>query len=265
MSNLIKSEFIKCKKCKFTFSSIELEDNLFICPKCGNYMDMPSYARISLIADENSFESLFDDVLFDNTIDFPGYVKTHMLSSIKNDLEEAVITGKAKLNGMPFLLGVMDSRFMMASMGRVVGEKITRLMELAASERLPLVLVTASGGARMQEGIISLMQMAKTSGGTAKMDAAKVPYIVVMTNPTSGGVTASFAMLGDVILSEPNALICFAGPRVVKETTKKELPKGFQRAESLLEHGFIDAIVKRDELKDVLYRLLSFMSRKEEG
>lgn len=253
------NEFLRCKKCSTITSILELRSNLFVCPECGNYFEMSSIDRIHLLTDEGSFEKLDTPVEFSNVINFPGYDEAHRKQSDKFDMDDAVITGRGTMNGIPVLLAVMDSRFMMASMGRMVGEKITRIMETAAKEHVPLIVVTASGGARMQEGIVSLMQMVKTTVGASLMNQEKVPYIVVMTNPTSGGVTASFAMLGDLIFAEPKALICFAGPRVVKETVKQELPSGFQTAESVLEHGFLDAILRREEMKDVLADTLVFL------
>lgn len=253
-----KSFFKKCKHCKSVISLAELEANQYICPKCNGYFEVPSAVRVDMVADEGSFEERFNDVEFKNVIDFPGYTEKHEFEAEKAQMHDAVLTGRAKINGNPLYLGVMDSNFMMGSMGRTVGEKITRMMEAAAEEKVPLVLFTASGGARMQEGIMSLMQMGKTSGGVDKMNRAGVPYIVVLTNPTSGGVTASFAMLGDVILAEPKALVCFAGPRVVFETTHHALPEGFQSAEDIMKHGFIDGIVKREDMRDTLSRLLCF-------
>lgn len=250
--------FVKCKKCQTMVSLLELKDNMYICPECGGYFMMPSDERIKLIADEGSYVSMFNNIQFENVIDFPGYDKAHDEQIEKNDIDEAVETGTATIDGVPVMLAVMDARFMMASMGRIVGEKITRAMEYAAHNELPFVCFTASGGARMQEGIVALMQMVKTTGGVSMLNEAKVPYIVVLTDPTSGGVTASFAMLGDIIYAEPDALICFAGPRVVKETIKSELPEGFQKAESVLEHGFIDSIVKRGDLKETIVQTLMF-------
>lgn len=254
-----KNEFLRCKKCHAYVSLLELRSNLFVCPDCGNYFEMPSIDRIHLLTDEGSFEEIKVQVEFQNVINFPDYDELHKKQAQKFDMDDAVITGRGTMNGIPMLLAVMDSRFMMASMGHAVGEKITQMMEKAAHEHLPLIVVTASGGARMQEGIISLMQMVKTTGGASLMKQERVPYIIVMTNPTSGGVTASFAMLGDLIFAEPKALICFAGPRVVRETVKQDLPSGFQTAESVLEHGFLDAILKREEMKDVLANTLTFL------
>ena len=253
------TDFLRCRKCHAFVSTLELQSSLYVCPECGNYFEMPSTERVRLLTDEGSFERLYENVEFKNVIGFPGYDELHEKNASKSDMEDAVLTGRATMNGIPILLAVMESRFMMASMGRVVGEKIVKMMEHAAQEHLPLIIITASGGARMQEGIVSLMQMVKTSGGVSQMNREKVPYIIVMTNPTSGGVTASFAMLGDLIFAEPKALICFAGPRVVKQTVKKELPDDFQSAESVLEHGFLDAIVKREEMKDVLTDSLTFL------
>ena len=252
----VKSEFLRCKKCGAVISVPELEETLYVCPRCGGYFEVDSLTRIRMITDEGSFEERYLDIPFENVCDYPGYEEKHRREQIKSGASEAVRVGSASIGGIPVMFGVMEPRFMMGSMGRIVGERITRMMEDAVKERKPVILYTASGGARMQEGIISLMQMAKTAGATVKLDEAGLPYIVVMTSPTTGGVSASFAMLGDVILAEPGALVCFAGPRLVFQTIKKELPEGFQRAEDVLKHGFIDAIVERKEQKDTLIRML---------
>ena len=257
--------FQKCKKCNAAIEIMELQNNMFKCPHCGEYFTMPVSERLKLLTDDGSFEPLFENVKFENVIGFPDYDEVYDKNVAAHGGNGAVATGKAMMNGIPILIAIMDSSFMMASMGRIVGEKITKLMEKGAKENIPLVMVTASGGARMQEGIVSLMQMVKTTGGVRMMNDAKVPYIVVITNPTSGGVSASFAMLGDLIFAEPKALICFAGPRIVKETVKTDLPEGFQTAENVLEHGFIDAIVKREDLKDVLTKTLTFFNYGKKG
>ena len=254
----VKSEFIRCKKCGAVISIPELEGNLYVCPRCGNYYEMDSLTRIGMIADPDSFEELYTNIPFENVCQYPGYEEKHRKEQIKSGASEAVRTGRAAIGGIPVMLGVMEPQYMMGSMGRIVGERITLVREEAGREKRPVVLFTASGGARMQEGIISLMQMAKTAGATVKLDEAKIPYIVVLTSPTTGGVSASFAMLGDVILSEPGALVCFAGPRLVHQTIKQDLPEGFQLAEDVLKHGFIDAIVERKDQRDLLIRLLNF-------
>ena len=253
-----KSEFLRCKKCGAVISIPELEGNLYVCPRCGNYYEMDSLTRIDMIADPGSFEERYLNIPFDNVCEYPGYEEKHRQEQAKSGASEAVRAGRATIGGIPIMLGVMEPRFMMGSMGRIVGERITLMMEDAVREKRPVILYTASGGARMQEGIISLMQMAKTAGATVKLDEAKIPYIVVLTSPTTGGVSASFAMLGDVILSEPGALVCFAGPRLVYQTIKQELPEGFQLAEDVLKHGFIDAIVERKDQKNMLIKLLNF-------
>ena len=254
----VKSEFLRCKKCGAVISIPELEGSLYVCPRCGGYFETDSLTRIGMIADPDSFEELYTNLPFENVCEYPGYDEKHRQEQAKSGASEAVRTGKASIGGIPVMLGVMEPKFMMGSMGRIVGERITLMMEEAVKERRPVILYTASGGARMQEGIISLMQMAKTAGATVNLDEAKIPYIVVLTSPTTGGVSASFAMLGDVILSEPGALVCFAGPRLVYQTIKKELPEGFQLAEDVLKHGFIDAIVERKDQRDMLVRLLKY-------
>ncbi len=260
-----KCEFLRCKKCGAVISIPELEENLYICPRCGNYYEMNSLKRIETIADPGSFEERYLNIPFDNVCGYPGYEEKFRREQAKSGASEAVRTGSATIGGIPVMLGVMEPRFMLGSMGRIVGERITLMMEDAVKEKKPVILYTASGGARMQEGIISLMQMAKTAGETVKLEEAKIPYIVVLTSPTTGGVSASFAMLGDVILSEPGALVCFAGPRLVYQTIKQELPEGFQLAEDVMKHGFIDAIVERKDQKNMLVRLLNFYGFQEEG
>ena len=253
-------QFEKCRKCNEIVGILEVTSNDYICPRCGAYFPVPAGERIRMVTDEGSFEELFSDVATGNPIQFPGYEEKLRKEAEKSNSSTAIVTGTASIDGMKIALGVMDSAFMMGSMGRAVGEKIYRLMETAADRKLPLVLFTASGGARMQEGIISLMQMSKTVMGVDLMEKAGCPYIVIETSPTTGGVTASFATLGDVILAEPGALICFAGPRIVQQTIKQELPKGFQLAEDILAHGFLDAIVERREMKSTLAFLLRFYS-----
>ncbi len=249
------------KKCNVCKSANTLTDDVkkgyYICPKCHNYFRVHAYRRIEMISDEGTFEEWDKGLPERNPLNFKGYEEKLKAMRARTKLEEAVVTGKVmQINGQPAVAGVCDGRFMMASMGQVVGEKITRAVERATEERLPVILFTCSGGARMQEGIVSLMQMAKTSAALKRHSDAGLLYITVLTDPTTGGVTASFAMLGDIILAEPGALVGFAGPRVIEQTIGQKLPKGFQRSEFLLEHGFVDRIVEREELKDVLSRIL---------
>ena len=250
----------KCNKCGAAILTDEVINGKYICPKCHGYFRIPAYKRIELVTDAGSFEEwdakIDEGERPENPLDFRGYTEKVEALRVKTGLDEAVVTGKATICGYPVVIGVCDGRFMMASMGHAVGEKITRAVERATEERLPVVLFTCSGGARMQEGIISLMQMAKTSAALKRHSDAGLFYIPVLTDPTTGGVTASFAMLGDIILAEPGALIGFAGPRVIEQTIGQKLPEGFQRAEFLLEHGFVDQIVTRDEMKEVLGQIL---------
>ena len=248
--------WIKCTKCGKLIYRKELEKNKFICMKCGKYFRMPSENRILDIIDEGSFVELFTDVLDKNPIDFPGYSEKKEIIKKETNLEEAVITGKASIGHIEVMLGVCDTRYLMGSMGYIVGEKITKLFENATKAQLPVIMINCSGGARMQEGIISLMQMAKTVDSVKQHSDAGLLYISVLTDPTTGGVAASFAILGDVILAEPNSLIGFAGPRVIEQTTKQKLPVGFQTSEFLYEHGFLDMIVIRRELKERIYEIL---------
>ncbi len=246
----------KCNMCKGAIIAEDVRDGLYICPKCGGYFRIHAYRRIEMIADEGTFEEWDRGLTTKNPLKFRGYEEKLAALQEKTGLSEAVVTGKAQIEGTDAVLGVCDGRFLMASMGEVVGEKITRAVERATREKLPLIIFTCSGGARMQEGIVSLMQMAKTSAALKRHSDAGLLYITVLTDPTTGGVTASFAMLGDVILAEPKALIGFAGPRVIGQTIGQKLPKGFQRSEFLLEHGFIDGIVERPQMKETLGRLL---------
>lgn len=250
----------KCNKCGAAILSEEVINGAYICPKCHGYFRVPAYKRIEMIADEGSFEEW--DMDLDgmdgppDPLQFKGYSEKIKKLKEQTGLKEAVVTGRVKINGKQAVIGVCDGRFMMASMGYAVGEKITRAVERATNENLPVILFTCSGGARMQEGIISLMQMEKTSAALKRHSDAGLLYVTVLTDPTTGGVTASFAMLGDIIIAEPQALIGFAGPRVIEQTIGEKLPEGFQRAEFLLEHGFVDQIVKRENMKPVLGRIL---------
>lgn len=246
----------KCNKCGSAIIAEDVKRGYYICPKCGGYFRVHAYRRIEMIADDGTFEEWDKDLVGANPMEYKGYPEKLAAVQEKTRLKEAVVTGKAEINGMETVIGVCDGRFLMASMGEAVGEKIARAVERATEEKLPVILFACSGGARMQEGITSLMQMAKTSAALKRHSDAGLLYISVLTDPTTGGVTASFAMLGDVILAEPKALIGFAGPRVIEQTIGQKLPKGFQRSEFLLEHGFIDRIVEREEMKTVLSEIL---------
>ncbi|CYU92194.1 TPA: acetyl-CoA carboxylase carboxyltransferase subunit beta [Streptococcus suis] len=247
--------FSKCPACKVILykNDLGLEKT---CQHCSYNFRITAQERLTLTVDEGSFEELFTGIETTNPLDFPNYLEKLAATRQKTGLDEAVLTGKATIGGQPVALGIMDSHFIMASMGTVVGEKITRLFELAIEERLPVVLFTASGGARMQEGIMSLMQMAKISAAVKRHSNAGLFYLTVLTDPTTGGVTASFAMEGDIILAEPQTLVGFAGRRVIESTVRENLPDDFQKAEFLQEHGFVDAIVKRQDLPATISRLL---------
>lgn len=246
----------KCNKCGAAILTEEVKSAGYICPKCQGYFRVHAYERIRMTVDEDSFEEWEKDMEFVNPLEFKGYEEKVKSLKEKTGLSEAVVTGKASIEGNPAVIAVCDGRFLMASMGQVVGEKITRAVERATKEQLPVIIFACSGGARMQEGIVSLMQMAKTAAALKQHSDAGLLYVSVLTDPTTGGVTASFAMLGDVILAEPKALIGFAGPRVIEQTIGEKLPKGFQRSEFLLEHGFIDRIVERKEMRTVLVNIL---------
>ena len=247
----------KCNKCGGAIIAEDVKKDHYICPKCGGYFRVHARRRIETVTDEGSFEEWDSDLQGGNPLEYKGYEEKLEKLQEKTGLSEAVITGKAKIDGRETAIGVCDGRFLMASMGEAVGEKIARAVERATEERLPVILFACSGGARMQEGIVSLMQMAKTSAALKHHSDAGLLYISILTDPTTGGVTASFAMLGDVILAEPKALIGFAGPRVIEQTIGQKLPEGFQRAEFLLEHGFLDAIVERPQMKAVLSKILA--------
>lgn len=258
-----EGSWVKCKSCGKTLYTDRLEDNLMVCWYCDCHLPMTAKQRVESLVDADSFKELsagiasVDKLKF---VDSKSYRARLDESREKTGMKEAVLCGEAALDGRRFALGVMDFRFMGASMGSAVGEKISRLVEYATAEKIPVVMVTASGGARMQEGILSLMQMAKTCGALERHAEAKLPYITILTNPTYGGVTASFAAVGDVIIAEPGAMIGFAGPRVIQETTNSKLPEGFQTAEFLLDKGLIDLVVERKNLKRELSLLLEYMS-----
>ena len=246
----------KCNKCGQPIYAEDVRSNFYICPKCKGYFRVHAYRRIEMTADAGSFEEWDKEMEFANPLDFPGYEKKIEAAREKTKLNEAIVTGKCTIGGEPAVIGVCDARFIMSSMGHVVGEKIARAVERATKEQLPVVIFACSGGARMQEGIVSLMQMAKTSAALKCHHKAGQLFVSVLTDPTTGGVTASFAMLGDIILAEPGALIGFAGPRVIEQTIGQKLPEGFQRSEFLQDHGFVDKIVKREEMKDAISAIL---------
>lgn len=246
----------KCNKCRQPIYTEDVKNNYYICPKCKGYFRVHAYRRLEMIIDDGTFEEWNKEVEFNNPLNFPGYEKKVRAAQEKTKLNEAIVTGKGMIHGQPTAIGVCDARFLMSSMGHIVGDKITSTIERATKEQLPVILFACSGGARMQEGMVSLMQMAKTSAALKKHHEAGQLFISVLTDPTTGGVTASFAMLGDIILAEPNALIGFAGPRVIEQTIGQKLPEGFQRSEFLLEHGFVDKIVKREDQKETLAAIL---------
>lgn len=252
-----ENEIIECKGCGFQAPKNEWRKHLYACPKCVKYKNIAARVRIKYVCDEDSFREFGRWIKGYNPLDFPEYDKKLSDMEKKTDMPEAVVTGTCRIGGYKAVICVMDSRFMMASMGMAVGEKITRAVEYATKKKLPLVIFSASGGARMQEGMLSLMQMAKTSAAIGKLRETGGLFISVMTNPTTGGVTASFASLGDVQIAEPGALIGFAGPRVISQTIGEKLPEGFQSAEFLYEHGLLDGVVPRAELKGYITRLIS--------
>ena len=248
--------YTKCSACGRPILSHKYRENLRVCPYCGAHGVFGVRDRLSATVDEGSFRELFRTVTSNDPLDFPGYEDKLAGLEQKLGLREAVVTGTCRIGGCKAAIAVMDSRFIMGSMSSAVGERITRLAEYAAKKKLPLIIFSASGGARMQEGIFSLMQMAKTSAAIERFSAKGGLYISVLTHPTTGGVTASFASLGDIMLAEPGALIGFAGPRVIEQTIGERLPEGFQRSEFQLEHGFVDKVVPRSELRATLIQLL---------
>ena len=255
-SDMLIGKWVKCDNCKEILYKEEVHKNFSVCPNCGKHFRISERRRIKQIADEGTFEEIGGDILTKDPLQFEGYLKKVEALKEKTKIEEAVKCGTCKINGEQVVLAVMDGNFMMGSMGSAVGERITLAIETSIKKRIPLIIFCVSGGARMQEGIISLMQMAKTSSALAKHNEAGLLYISVLTDPTTGGVTASFASLGDIILAEPDALIGFAGPRVIEQTIKQKLPEGFQKSEFLLDHGFIDKIVERKDMKETLYQVI---------
>ena len=258
----------KCTACKRTVYEGQLVENLRVCPHCGHHFDLTAFERIGLFADPGSFEEFDVGVGSTDPLGFvaaKSYAESLATARERSGLAEGVVCGRATIGDHPVVLGAMDFRFIGASMGSAVGEKVTRAFELAMTERRAVVLSTASGGARMQEGMLSLMQMAKTSAAVGRLAEARLPYISVLTNPTMGGVTASFAVLADVVLAEPGALVGFAGPRVIEQTIKQHLPKGFQSSEFLLEHGMVDDVVPRGQLAARVTTLLDYLAGADAG
>ncbi len=251
--------WVKCPECGALIHVLELKQNLHVCPHCSHHFLMDSRERIQMLADTDSFEETETGLISANPLGFAGYAEKTASLRDKTGLDDAVVCGRLAINKQRAMIAIMDFKFFAGSMGSVVGEKITRAIEMAIAEKRGVVIVSASSGARMQEGMLSLMQMAKTCGALARLSEAKLPYISVLTHPTTGGVTASFATIGDINLAEPKCMIGFAGPRVVKETTHQNLPPGFQTAEFMMEHGLIDAIVPRTKLRNKLGSLLSYM------
>lgn len=262
--NIPKGLFEKCPKCKYSIYSKEFEQNLWICPKCNYYLRLNAEKRLKILVDNNSFEEFDKNIItadplnFTDRIPYPQRVKEYR---DKTKLSEAIVSGMAEMDSMAVVICILDFSFMGGSMGSVVGEKICRAAERAITHRAPLILISSSGGARMQEGILSLMQMVKTSAAIARLSNERLPYFSLMCDPTSGGVSASFAMLGDINISEPKTLIAFAGPRVIEQTIKQELPPGFQTSEFLLEHGILDMVVEREELRPTLIKLLRMFKK----
>jgi acetyl-CoA carboxylase carboxyl transferase subunit beta len=254
--------WVKCDNCRQIIWKKDLEENLNVCPKCDKHFRIDARTRLALLIDDNQYE-IFDSNLVSTDplkfVDLKAYSSRLKQAKADTELKDAIINAYGKLNGRPVIVSAMEYSFIGGSMGAVVGEAITRAIERATATRTPIVIVSASGGARMMEGVISLMQMAKISAALARLDTARVPYISVLTDPTTGGVTASYALLGDLNVAEPGALIGFAGPRVIEQTIRQKLPQGFQRSEFLLEHGMLDAVVERKQMKAYIARALDFM------
>ena len=262
-ADMMIGKWVKCDQCKEIIYKDDLHKNLSVCPNCGKHFRLSSRRRIKQIADEGTFEEIGKDIVTQDPLKFDGYIKKVEALKDKTKIEEAVKCGICEIEGEKGVLAVMDGNFLMGSMGEAVGERITLAIEKAIEEKLPLVIFSVSGGARMQEGIISLMQMAKTAAAVKRLNEAGLLYISILTDPTTGGVTASFASLGDIILAEPKALIGFAGPRVIEQTIRQKLPEGFQSSEFLLEHGFIDKIVERKDMKSVIAKIIRLHKEEE--
>jgi len=255
--------WVKCENCRQVIWKKDLEENQNVCPKCGKHFRIDARTRLALLFDDGEYETFSDNLASTDPLEFTDlkpYADRLKKAQEETGLSDAVINARGKLNGRPVIISAMEYGFIGGSMGAVVGEVITRAIEQALESKQPIIIISASGGARMMEGVISLMQLAKISAALAKLDEARVPYISVLTDPTTGGVTASFAMLGDLNIAEPGALIGFAGPRVIEQTIRQKLPPGFQRSEFLLEHGMLDAVVHRKEMKAYITRALEFMT-----
>lgn len=262
-SDVPEGIMLKCPECKKNVFTKDLMKNLKVCPSCDHHMKMTAFERVEIFLDENSFVSIDDHLQTANPLNFPGYTEKIKSDVNKTGLNEAVLTGVGEIDGQKVVVAIMDSHFRMGSMGSVVGEKITRAVEKATELQVPFIIFTASGGARMQEGILSLMQMAKTSVALRRHSDQGLLYISILTHPTTGGVSASFASVGDINLAEPKALIGFAGRRVIEQTVREKLPEDFQTAEFLLEHGQLDAVVHRKDMKDTVSSLVKMHVRKE--
>lgn len=256
-SGVSSALWIKCPNCGEIVYKNDIDKNLRKCPLCNHYFSMSAWERIELLIDKDSFEEMDKDLRSDDPLNFPQYKKRYAETTEKTGLNDGLISGVGTINGLKVSIACMDFGFLGGSMGSVVGEKITRAIERGAELSIPVIVVSTSGGARMHEGILSLMQMAKTSAAIERLKHKGIPYVAIPVDPTTGGVTASFAMLGDIILSEPKALIGFAGARVIEQTIKQKLPEGFQRSEFLQEHGMVDVIAKREDMKQTLYNFLS--------
>ncbi|MBU6374502.1 MAG: acetyl-CoA carboxylase, carboxyltransferase subunit beta [Bdellovibrionales bacterium] len=264
VSRVPEGLWIKCPSCSEILQSKTLKENLQVCPECSHHFRVGAVDRISMLSDEGSFEEYAEDLVSTDPLEFDdtkSYKHRLRAAADTTGLRDAFVVGKATLKGLPYHLGVFEFKFMGGSMGVVVGEKVSRLFEASLRDKLPAVVVSASGGARMQEGILSLMQMAKTSALIGELRRNGIPYISVLTDPTTGGVAASFAMLGDVIIGEPKALVGFAGPRVIEQTIRQSLPEGFQRSEFLMQHGFVDRVVARKDLASELYQWMRLLGR----
>jgi acetyl-CoA carboxylase carboxyl transferase subunit beta len=254
--------WVKCESCRQIIWKKDLEENLNVCPKCGKHFRIDARTRLANLFDNGEYETFSDNLSSTDPlkfVDLKPYSERLKRAQEETGLTDAVINGRGRLNGRPIIISAMEYSFIGGSMGSVVGEVITRAVEQSLESKHPLIIISASGGARMMEGVLSLMQLAKISAALGKLDEARVPYISVLTDPTTGGVTASFAMLGDLNIAEPGALIGFAGPRVIEQTIRQKLPPGFQRSEFLLEHGMLDAVVHRKEMKPYISRALDFM------